>query len=172
MRIALDTNILAYAEGLGDKPRCTAARTLIEQLPLESVLLPAQALAELYRVLTSKAKRKATLARTAILGWADSFEVADSSWTSFQSALDLSADHQLQIWDALILSVAAENHCRLLLSEDFHEGFTWRGVTVSSPFASPVHPLLASAGMAPSFQSKPRKSSKPGTASTARKPAR
>ena len=145
MRIALDTNILAYAEGAGDKARCKAARTLIERLPVEAILLPAQTLGELYRVLTGKTKRKAAPARKAILSWADSFEVADSTWTAFQSALDLAADHQLQIWDALILSVAAENHCRLLLSEDFQDGFTWRGVTVLDPFAAPDNPLLASA---------------------------
>lgn len=143
MKIALDTNILAYAEGVGDAPRCKAARVLIEQLPLESVLLPAQTLGELYRVLTGKAKRKAAPARSAILGWADSFEVADSTWSAFQSAFDLVADHDLQIWDALILSVAAECRCRILLSEDLHNGFTWRGVTVINPFATPQNPLLA-----------------------------
>ena len=29
-----------------------------------------------------------------------------------------------------------------LLSEDFHSGFTWRGVTVVNPFAEPRAPLL------------------------------
>lgn len=61
----------------------------------------------------------------------------------FQAALDLSVDHGLQIRDALILSVAAESHCRLLLSEDMQSGFTWRGVTVLNPFVSAQHPLLA-----------------------------
>lgn len=144
MRVALDTNVLVYAEGVGDEARCTAAITLIEQLPTELVLLPAQTLGELYRVLTGKAKRETTAVREAILGWADSFEVADSSWPAFQSALDLAADHGLQIWDALIVSVAAESHCRLLLSEDLQNGFTWRGVTVVNPFATPRSRLLAS----------------------------
>jgi len=142
MRAALDTNILAYAEGVGDQARCTAAFALIEQLPPDLTLLPAQTLGELYRVLTGKAKRPAGLAREAILGWADSFNVADSSWGAFQAALDLSVDHGLQIWDALILSVAAENRCRLLLSEDLQSGFTWRGVTVVNPFAVPQPVLL------------------------------
>ena len=47
MKVALDTNILAYAEGVGDAARCKMARVLIEQLPVESVLLPAQTLGEL-----------------------------------------------------------------------------------------------------------------------------
>ena len=44
--------------------------------------------------------------------------VADSTWFAFQTALDLTVDHLIPIWDALILSVAAEHHCRMLLSED------------------------------------------------------
>lgn len=143
MRVALDTNVLAYAEGLGDEGRCTSAVKLIESLPTESVLLPVQTLGELSRVLVSKGRRTPSHARDAVLSWADTFEVADSTWTAFQAAFDLSVDHQLQIWDALILAVAAENRCRLLLSEDLQQGFTWRGVTVIDPFASPPSPLLA-----------------------------
>ncbi|MFZ4539917.1 PIN domain-containing protein [Propionivibrio sp.] len=142
MRVALDTNILAYAEGLGDKLRCSMALQLVEQLHSAEVVLPAQTLGELSRVLTGKAKRTPSQAREAVLGWADSFEVADSTWFAFQAALDLTVDHQLPMWDALILAIAAENHCRLLLSEDFHNGFTWRGVTVANPFVEPRAPLL------------------------------
>ncbi len=142
MRVALDTNILAYAEGLGDEVRCSAAVQLVAQLPVASVVLPAQTLGELTRVLTGKARRPPTAAREAVLGWADSFEVADSSWAAFQAALDLVVDHQLPMWDALILAVAAESRCRLLLSEDFQNGFTWRGVTVVDPFAIQPSSLL------------------------------
>lgn len=142
MRAALDTNVLAYAEGLGDEKRCETARLLVEQLPAERAVLPAQTLGELYRVLTGKAGRDSREARTAILSWADCFEIADSTWSAFQSALDLAADHGLQIWDSLTLSVAAENHCRVLISEDLQDGFTWRGVTIVSPFGSPRSSLL------------------------------
>ena len=40
-------------------------------------------------------------------------------------------------------AVAADAGCRLLLSEDLQDGFTWRGVTVVDPFADKPHPLLA-----------------------------
>lgn len=93
MRVALDTNILAYAEGLGDDLRCSAALKLIEQLPSEEVVLPAQTLGELSRVLTGKAKRSPSQIRAAVLGWADSYDVADSTWFAFQAALDLTVDH-------------------------------------------------------------------------------
>ena len=60
------------------------------------------------------------------------------------AAMDLVADHSLSIWDAIILAVTADSGCRLLLSEDLQDGFTWRGVTVANPFDEPPHPLLAS----------------------------
>ena len=142
MRIALDTNVLAYAEGIGDQTRRDTSLLLLERLPVNDVLLPAQTLGELYRVLTGKVRRNPGKSREAILSWADSYDVADSSWTAFQSALDLGVDHGLHIWDALILAVAAEHSCRLLLSEDLQHGFTWRGVSVVNPYADTIHPLL------------------------------
>ncbi|AJF06102.1 PIN domain-containing protein [Geoalkalibacter subterraneus] len=142
MRVALDTNVLAYAEGLGDQSRCARAMELVERLPLGEVIIPAQTLGELSRVLRSKAKRSAEDTRSAVLSWADTFSVADSTWPAFQAALDLNVDHKLQIWDALILAVAAEQHCRILLTEDMHAGFTWRGVTLVNPFAPEIDPLL------------------------------
>lgn len=144
MRVALDTNILTYAEGVGDEARCSTAIRLVEQLPASEVLLPGQVLGELARVLIGKARRTQAATREAVLAWADCYEVADSTWPAFQAALDLTVDHQLPMWDALILSVAAENRCRLLLSEDFQNGFTWRGVTVVDPFSARRLPLLDS----------------------------
>lgn len=142
MRVALDTNVLAYAEGLGDQPRCGKAMELIERLPLGEVIIPAQTLGELTRVLQFKAKRNAEEIRSAVLSWADTFSVADSTWPAFQAALDLNVDHKFQIWDALILAVAAEQHCRILLTEDMQAGWTWRGVTLVNPFALEQDPLL------------------------------
>lgn len=54
----------------------------------------------------------------------------------------LAAGHGLQIWEAIILAVSAEARCRLLLSEDMQDGFTWRGLTVVNPFAEHLHPQL------------------------------
>ena len=142
MRIALDTNILAYAEGVGDEGRFRASHALLAALPGSGVVLPAQTLGELFRVLTGKKGLDPGQARAAVLGWSDAFEVHDSTRSAFLSAMDLSADHAMQIWDGLILSVAVEAGCRVLLSEDMHQGFIWRGLTVVNPFAEPAHPLL------------------------------
>jgi len=147
MRVALDTNVLAYAEGLGDDVRCQLAGDLISKLDPINSLVPVQVLGELSRILTTKLKKSSADVRELLLSWSDAVVVADTTWTAFQSAIDLTVDHQISMWDALIMSVAAENKCRLLISEDFQNGFTWRGVTVVNPFdtKAKTYKLLASA---------------------------
>lgn len=145
MRIGLDTDVLAYTEGVGNEQRRTATHRFLDALPATDVVIPAQALGELFRVLTAKAGRSPAQARPAVLGWSDAYEISDSTHAAFLAAMDLAAEHRLQIWDSLILNVAAESGCRVLLSEDLQHEFTWRGVTVVNPYAQPDHPLLATA---------------------------
>lgn len=143
MRVALDTNVLAYAEGSNGAIRRDQTLKLIERLPPDVVVLPAQALGELFNVLVRKAGRRPARAREAVLSWRDAYEVVDTSAAVIINATDLASDHGLTIWDSVMLAAAAEAECRLLLSEDFQEGFTWRGVTVTNPFAVTLHPILA-----------------------------
>jgi predicted nucleic acid-binding protein len=142
LRVALDTNVLAYAEGINGAERRHAALGLIRQLPHEAAVVPAQVLGELFNVLVRKGARSRSDARDALLGWRDAFPVVATSPEAMLAAADLATDHQLGIWDAVILSAAAQSGCRLFLSEDLQEGFTWAGVTVVNPFASPQHALL------------------------------
>jgi predicted nucleic acid-binding protein len=143
LRVALDTNILAYAEGVNASNRRDQTLDLVRNLPQAATAIPVQALGELFNVLVRKAGRSRSEARSALLSWCDSFPVIETSPEVMLVAADLAADHRLGIWDAVILSAASQAGCRLLLSEDLQEGFTWGGVTVANPFASPRHPLLA-----------------------------
>ncbi len=143
MRIALDTNVLAYAAGVNGRGRQLAALELLGKLSESETVLPVQALGELFRVLVGKAKISPRLARTTIIRYRDTYLLVETSSAVFLSATDLAVDHQIGIWDAVMLAAAAEAGCRLLLSEDLQEGFTWSGVTVVNPFAAMVHPLLA-----------------------------
>ena len=142
MRVALDTNILAYAEGVNGAPMKKAALELLQRLPEGTTFLPVQTLGELFSLLVRKAERPSAKARMAILSWRDTFPLIETSAEVILAALDLATDHRLSIWDSVILSAAAESGCRLLLSEDLQEGFTWKGVTVTNPFAVAKHALL------------------------------
>ncbi|MPZ41687.1 MAG: PIN domain-containing protein [Rhizobiales bacterium] len=142
MRVAFDTNILAYAEGINGAERRGIALDLMRRLPQEAAIIPVQVLGELFNVLVRKARRPRSDAREALLTWRDTFPVIETSSEIMLAALDLATDHQLGIWDAIVLSAASQADCRLLLSEDLQEGFTWGGVTVVNPFATPRHALL------------------------------
>jgi predicted nucleic acid-binding protein len=143
MRVALDTNILAYAEGVNGASMKEVALELVEKLPEGSTVVPVQSLGELFNVLVRKAGRSPANARAAILSWRDSFPLVETSAEVILGAADLATDHGLGIWDAVILCAAAEAGCRLLLSEDLQEGFTWSGVTVTNPFSPSRHLLLS-----------------------------
>jgi predicted nucleic acid-binding protein len=142
MRVAVDTNILAYVEGINGGARQLAAIDVIERIPQEFRLLPVQALGELYNVLVRKARWSPNRARATVSAWRSGFEVAPTTVSAITAAIDVAADHRLTIWDSAMLAVAAENDCRLFLSEDLQDGFTWGGVTVANPFAAVRHPLL------------------------------
>ena len=144
MKVAVDTNVLAYVEGVNGHARRHSAAALVRCLPENDRLVPVQVLGELYNVLVRKAGWPSDRARAAVLGWRDAFALAATTETAMLSAIDLASDHKLSIWDSVMLSVASEAGCRLLLSEDLQDGFTWRGVTVANPFAAQQHPLLAS----------------------------
>jgi len=142
VRVALDTNVLAYAEGVNGAARKVDALGLIQRLPAGAALLPVQALGELFQLLVRKANRTPAKARAAILGWRDAFPLIETSETVIVGAAELAASHRFSLWDGVILASAAESGCRLLLSEDLQEGFTWNGVTVTNPFGVSPHPLL------------------------------
>lgn len=142
MNVALDTNVLVYAEGVNGEEMKRRALALVERLPPESTLLPVQALGELFTVLVRTARRSRAHAGSAVLTWGDAFPLIETSNDVLLAASDLAGAHQLSLWDAVIVSAAADGRCRLLLSEDLQDGFTWRGVTVVNPFAASPHPLL------------------------------
>jgi predicted nucleic acid-binding protein len=142
LAVAVDTNVLAYAENVNGPEMKAAAVTLLRKLPPASTMIPAQALGELFSLLVKKAGRSRLVARDAVLSWGDSFPIIETTPAVVLAAMDLAVDHQLGWWDAVILAAAADARCRLLLSEDLQNGFTWSGVTVTNPFAPARHPLL------------------------------
>lgn len=141
MKIALDTNVLAYAEGVNGKAMKGAALELLDKMPQNLVVLPVQVLGELFQLLIRKAGRSPAEARQAILGWTNAFALIETSPEVLLAALDLTP-RKFSIWDAIVLCAAGEADCRLLLSEDMQDGFVWKGVTIVNPFARSKHPLL------------------------------
>jgi predicted nucleic acid-binding protein len=145
MRVAIDTNILVYAHGGNDAVRQRIALGVLEALASQPVFVPVQVLGELFNVLIRKAHWPREQARDVVLAAHDNLPIIDTSFSMLAAAVDLCVEHGFSTWDAVILSAAAEAGCRLFLSEDMHEGFVWRGMTIVNPFAAQPHPLLEQA---------------------------
>ena len=115
---------------------------LLSLSPTVTPILPFQVVGECYNVM-SRFGYPRDKCRQIVLQWIARFETVASSDTAFVSAIELATDHNLQFWDALIINVAADAGCQILLSEDMQAGFTWRGVTVVNPFAAPLDARFA-----------------------------
>jgi predicted nucleic acid-binding protein len=144
MRVALDTNLLVYAEGLNDVVRMNASRELLQRLPAASIIIPVQVLGELSRVMRRKSGLSRNDAAARVDRWRSDYQTADTTAAAFADAAELSLKHDVDIWDAIVMSAALHANCRVIVSEDFQDGFVWRGCTVANPFADRLHPLLSS----------------------------
>ena len=142
MRVALDTNVLARADGVNGATMKNQAVEILAKLSVQTVFVPAQVLAELFNLLVRKDKQTPAYARETILRWRGQFPVMETSGDVIASAVDLAERHRLSIWDSIVLSSAAEAGCALLISEDLQDGFEWRGVTVANPFGRAKNELL------------------------------
>jgi predicted nucleic acid-binding protein len=138
-RFALDTNILAYSEGLvvapADVKKVARSQTAIARIARTGrPCIAVQSLAELHFLLVRKARIAADDAAARVIRLAAIAELAATDEQLFDAALGLCVDHKLRIVDAIILAAAAAARCDILLTEDFQPGFAWHGTTIANPF--------------------------------------
>ncbi len=139
MRLALDTNILVYAQAIvldpEDRAKVDTAIALMERLQGSGhqLFVPVQVVAEFHHVLVRRARVSLEEANEAAIDLMDFMTVLPTTEAVLHGALALAAEHRLQTFDSVALSAAAEARCEHLLSEDMHHGFTWRGVRVTNP---------------------------------------
>lgn len=136
MPVALDTNILIYAEGVDGEAKRNIAIAALRPFGTGEVHVPVQALGEFFAVLTRKARWPATEAREAVTRWMARALPIPTTATVLEDAMTLAVAHRLASWDAVILAAAAEAGCEALLTEDLHPGFAWRGCVVRNPFSA------------------------------------
>jgi predicted nucleic acid-binding protein len=140
IRVAFDTNILAYAEGVrrvdSDQLKIDKSRHLIDDLATNAVTvrLAAQTIAELRHVLCKRLRLSGDAANVLVRRWEGIGVVVATDAEILTQAFTLAARHNLQTYDAIILAAAAEAGCDTLYSEDMKHGFVWRGVEVVNPF--------------------------------------
>ena len=147
IRVAFDSNILIYLIGVARAPSDDEKIHFLREIqaPLEqhtTLVFPVQSLGEL-AVALRRSGRSRSEVRDLIAETTRDTVLAPTTSQTFGLALTLANDHQLQVWDSIILSAAIETGCSILMSEDMQHGFTIRGLTIINPLIEPVHPKLA-----------------------------
>jgi predicted nucleic acid-binding protein len=135
MKVFFDTNILVYLFDAGAPAKQRQARSLLDKhTRAGETLLSTQVLQEFYVAVT----RKLAAAIAPDLAYEIVKELAVMPTVRVDtplilSAIQLSRQHQLSFWDALIVRSALEGGASTLYSEDLQHGQVFEALTVENP---------------------------------------
>lgn len=133
--IALDTNILVYAEAASDPSnRHMAAQKLILRLGAPGAIVPLQVLAEFLNVCRRKALLSTGKAVARVGGYMDVFDIPETTPDDLLAAAQYAERDKLAYFDALICAVASRAGATILLSEDMADGMEIDGLRIVNPF--------------------------------------
>lgn len=132
--VFVDTNVIAYRFDASEPVKQAQAAAALQSD--QDFVISTQVMLELHSVLTRKLRPAMSLseARRVLDGLAEApVVVADARLVC--RAATTSEEHQISIWDAMIVEAAAEAGCAELWSEDLAAGTLLKGVRVVNPFA-------------------------------------
>ena len=132
--LALDSNVLLYAEIEPDSDKGRIARSVIARSAATGAI-SAQALLEVVAVVRRRLPDQLSSALSKIAAWRNVFEITPTSEIVMANAIDLVRSHHLQVWDAVIWCAARASGARILFTEDLQDGLSLIGVQAVNPFA-------------------------------------
>jgi predicted nucleic acid-binding protein len=133
-RTFLDTNILVYADDAANPVKQKKAIELITaHRSQQTGVVSLQVLQEYFVTVTRKLKLDPSVARKQVV-YFSGFNVARPAVSDILAAIDLHRLHGISYWDALVLRIAKESGCRVLLSEDMQHGRAVDGLEIVNPF--------------------------------------
>ena len=142
--IALDTNILAYAEQKSDHlGRHEQANLLMERLTTGEHIIPVQVFAEFMNACRKKQLLSVTASAAKVGFYAAVFETPNTQIGDLLLAAEFVERFNFQFFDAVIAAVARRSGATILLSEDMHDGLDADGLRIVNPFVAANDPLLA-----------------------------
>jgi predicted nucleic acid-binding protein len=135
IRVALDSNILIYAEIEPESEKGARSADLILRAARNGVI-PAQVLGEYLRFVQRRvpqafddAIRQASIYRAAFLTPPTTDAVIDT-------ACALARTHRMQLWDCVVCAASAQAGAKVLLTEDMQDGRILDGFRLINPFAA------------------------------------
>jgi predicted nucleic acid-binding protein len=134
LRSFLDTNVLLYADDSKDlRKQRIAVELILEHRSQRTGVVSVQVLQEYFVNATNKLKLDLDVARYKV-EFHSKFTVAEPNASDVVAAIDIHRIHRLSFWDSLILRMAKQTGCRVLLSEDMQHGREFDGVKIVNPF--------------------------------------
>ncbi|MFN0316265.1 MAG: PIN domain-containing protein [Burkholderiales bacterium] len=133
-KISVDTNLLVYAIDTADPNKHQSVQALLGILVEQDTVVPLQALAEFYHVVTRKGHLSTEEARERIEDWQALFPVIAARPNTLLHAIDGQRRFQLPFWDAMLWATAQEAGVSVLLTEDFQDLAQFEGVLFVNPF--------------------------------------
>jgi predicted nucleic acid-binding protein len=134
-RVALDSNILIYAELEPESEKGKRSTDLILRVARDGVI-PAQVLGEYLRFIQRRvpaafeeAIRQASIYETAFL-------IPPTTQTIINKASELARAHRMQLWDCVVCAASADAGAKALMTEDMQDGRMIDGLRLMNPFAT------------------------------------
>lgn len=129
-----DTNVLVYCTDVSAPGKQARARNLVARSGAAGdAVVSTQVLIELFNVLTRKQKMPPATAQALTQAYA-AWPVVASDWALVGAAIEKSIQHQLSIWDAMVVEAALRAEAQTLYSEDLSHGQRFGSMTVVNPF--------------------------------------
>jgi len=133
-RVALDSNILIYAELEPDSDKGARAADLILRAARDGVV-PVQVLGEYLRFVQrrlpaafAESVRQASTYRTLFL-------TPPTTSATIGKACELAQGHRMQLWDCVVCAASIEAGAKVLMTEDMQDGRIIEGLRLMNPFA-------------------------------------
>ena len=136
MSVFFDTNVLVYCTDTTAPKKQAIARALVSTASASGdAMVSTQVMIELFNVLTRKQQMPAANAQTLIAAYTG-WSVVPSDLTLVTAAIEKSTQHQLSIWDAMVIEAALRGGAQTLYTEDLTHGQRFDALTVVNPFIS------------------------------------
>jgi prevent-host-death family protein len=134
LRTFLDTNILVYGDDGNQPIKQKMALDLIRvHRERRTGVVSLQVLQEYFVTVTKKYRLDAVIARNKVEIYSK-FQVGEPTVSDILAAIDLHRLHGFSYWDALVVRMAKQAGCRVILSEDMQHGRIVDGVEIVNPF--------------------------------------
>ena len=134
-RVAIDSNILIYAEIEPDSAKGLRSADLILRTARDGVI-PAQVLGEFLRFVQRRFPASFEEAIRQALLYQSVFITPPTTDAIINKASELAHAHRLQLWDCVVCAASTEARAKVLLTEDMQDGRIFDSLRLMNPFVA------------------------------------